>query len=74
MEPDKTDDRGDPTRRLPRTGSSLPLTKAERARRAAVAGKRAAAFSGRAASGTVRAARRASHAQGAGETGLARLI
>ncbi|MEJ7708113.1 MAG: MFS transporter [Nocardioidaceae bacterium] len=74
VEPDKTDDRGNPTRRLPRTGSSLPLTKAERARRAAVAGKRAAAFSGRAASGTVRAARRASHAQGAGETGLARLI
>lgn len=47
---------------------------AARARKAAEAGKRVAAVSGRAATGVVRVARRASHAQGAGESGLSRLI
>lgn len=51
------------------SGSSVP-----KAQKAAQVGKRVASVSGRAASGTVRAARRASQAQGAGESGLSRLI
>ncbi len=54
-------------------GSRGP-TAADRARKAAGTGKRAAAFSGRAAGGAVRVARRATHAKGAGDTGLYRLI
>jgi MFS family permease len=45
-----------------------------RARRAAARARQAAALSGRAATGAARMARRASRAQGAGETGLYRLI
>ncbi len=43
-------------------------------RKAARVGRRAAALSGRAAENALHAARRVSHAQGAGETGLYRLI
>ncbi len=47
---------------------------ASKAATAAAAGRRMAALSGRAAGGAVRAARRASTASGAGESGLYRLI
>ncbi|MBA2445544.1 MAG: MFS transporter [Nocardioidaceae bacterium] len=58
------------------TGSVSPSGSdaAAKARRAADAGKKVAAVSGRAATGAVRVARRASQAQGAGESGLSRLI
>ncbi|MGI8435270.1 MAG: MFS transporter [Nocardioidaceae bacterium] len=49
-------------------------TAADRARQAAAVGGRAARLSGRAASGAVRVARRATHAGGAGESGLYRII
>ncbi|MBA2561157.1 MAG: MFS transporter, partial [Propionibacteriales bacterium] len=49
-------------------------TTADRARRAAGATRRAAALSGKAATGAARIARKASRAQGAGESGLYRLI
>ncbi|MGH3507470.1 MAG: MFS transporter [Nocardioidaceae bacterium] len=54
-------------------GSRGP-TPSDRGRKAAQSGKKVAAASGRAATAAVRVARRASHASGAGESGLARLI
>jgi MFS family permease len=53
-----------------RTGSTLAAS----ARGAASGSRRAAALTGRAAGGALRVARRATHAQGAGESGLFRLI
>jgi MFS family permease len=53
-----------------RTGSTI----ASSARRVGAGGRRVAGLSGRAARGAVHAARRASRAQGAGESGLFRLI
>lgn len=62
----------------PGLAGELPVsrgsTSAPRARRVAEASRRAATMSGRAASGAFRVARRASHAEGAGESGLYRLI
>ncbi|MGH3447019.1 MAG: MFS transporter, partial [Nocardioidaceae bacterium] len=58
-------------------GSRGP-TSADRARKAAGAGRRAATSSGRAAGraagGALRVARKVSHAEGAGESGLSRII
>lgn len=47
---------------------------ADRARRAAQTGRKVATVSGRAAGSAVRAARRATHSGGAGESGLSRLL
>ncbi len=54
-------------------GSTQPSA-AERARRAAETGRKVATASGRAAGSAVRVARKASHAGGAGESGLYRLL
>lgn len=70
MQPDDRDPRFSPDED---PGPRAP-TAAERARRAAGTGRRVAAFSGRAAGSAVRVARKATHAGGAGESGLYRLL
>ncbi len=59
-----------PRRRPVRAGATI----ARSARGAATGGRKVATVTGRAATGAVRVARRASQAQGAGESGLSRLI
>ncbi len=62
---------GQPLRSRPaRTGATV----ARSARTAATGGRKVATVTGRAAGGAVRVARRATHAEGAGESGLSRLI
>lgn len=59
-----------PKRRPARAGATI----ARSARTAATGGRKVASVTGRAATGAVRVARRATHAEGAGESGLSRLI
>ena len=56
------------------SGDEERVSAAERARRAAQTGRRVATMSGRAAGSAVRVARKATHAKGAGESGLSRLL
>jgi MFS family permease len=87
VQPEERDRRARPSRPSGSRGASVPRdpnragstggrepSATERARKAAGASRKLAAISGRAAGGAVRAARRASHSGGAGESGLARLI